>query len=72
MTRTVGRGGSDWLGDPPYPARRLVALVEPCLPDPEAQARAPIQFYSAIGSGLRDYAWEIRRHGRTGGPDRAG
>jgi hypothetical protein len=46
-------------------ARRLVGLVEPCLPGPEAQERALTEFYSAIRSDLRAFAREIRQGGRA-------
>jgi hypothetical protein len=47
------------------PARHLVALVEPCLPDPEAQERALTEFYSAIRLGLRELAREIHQDGKA-------
>jgi hypothetical protein len=46
-------------------SRRLVGLVEPCLPGPEARQRALTEFYSAIRHGLREFAREIRREGRA-------
>ena len=46
-------------------AQRLVGLVEPCLPGPEAQARALPEFYSAIRFRLREFAREIRQDGKA-------
>jgi hypothetical protein len=46
-------------------AQRLVGLVEPCLPGPEARERALTEFYSAIRSDLREFAREIRQDGRA-------
>ena len=42
-------------------AQRLVGLVEPCLPGPEAQQRALKEFYSAIRFSLREFKREVIR-----------
>jgi hypothetical protein len=46
-------------------AERLVGLVEPGLPGPEAPARALTEFDSAIRSDRREFARPIRLGGKA-------
>ena len=46
-------------------ARRLVGIVEPCLPGPEATQEALREFYSAIRFGLKDFERKRRQNGRV-------
>jgi hypothetical protein len=45
-------------------ARRLVGIVEPCLPGPEATQEALQEFYSAIRFSLRAFEQKLRRSGK--------
>ncbi len=46
-------------------ARRLVGIIEPCLPGPEATQQALTEFYSAIRFTLREFKQTIRENGKA-------
>jgi hypothetical protein len=46
-------------------AKRLVGIVEPCLPGPEATQEALREFYSAIRFSLREFKHNLRKNGKA-------
>ena len=46
-------------------AKRLVGIVEPCLPGPEATQEALREFYSAIRFSLREFKHSLRENGKA-------
>ena len=46
-------------------ARRLVGIIEPCLPGPEVTQEALREFYSAIRFSLKDFQQKIRENGKA-------
>jgi hypothetical protein len=46
-------------------AKRLVGIIEPCLPGPEATQEALREFYSAIRFSLKDFEQKLRENGKA-------